>query len=120
MSGNQQTCRVVSDYTAAYPDPLFLSAGEELTTSEKESEWSGWLWCTNQNGKSGWVPEAYVERKGNMCLALCDYDATELSVRAGEKLIMSKEASGWIWCTNKEGQSGWVPAEHLSYELGNG
>ncbi len=105
-----EICRVVSDYQSAYPVPLVISAGEELTISEKESSWSGWVWCTNRDGKSRWVPERYVERKGNTCIALYDYEATELSVSIGEELIMGKEENGWIWCTNREGRSGWVPA----------
>jgi hypothetical protein len=109
----QQICRVISEYQSAYPDPLVVSVGDNLTVSEKESAWSGWVWCTNQDGKSGWVPESYVEWKGNACVALCDYDATELSVRVGEELVVGKEESGWLWCTSQEGQSGWVPAENL-------
>jgi len=109
----QQICRVIFAYQLAYPDPLVISAGEELTIGEKESEWSGWVWCTNQDGKSRWVPEKYVERKGDTGIACYDYEATELSVSVGEELIMGKEESGWIWCTNQEGQSGWVPADHV-------
>lgn len=107
-------CRVISAYRAAYPDPLVIHAGEVLAVGEKESEWSGWIWCTNRSGKSRWVPEVYVDRKGDTCVALCDYDATELSVRVGEELVAGQEAAGWLWCTNREGQRGWVPKEHLS------
>ena len=109
----RQICRVISEYQSAYPVPLVISAGEELTISEKESSWSGWVWCTNRDGKSRWVPEKYVERKGNTCIALYNYEAIELSVSVGEELIMGKEESGWIWCTNQEGQSGWVPADNV-------
>jgi hypothetical protein len=59
------------------------------------------------------VPQAYVERQGDTGIALRAYDATELSVRAGETLVAGEEESGWIWCTNQEDQSGWVPAENL-------
>jgi hypothetical protein len=58
-------------------------------------------------------PEKYVERRGDTGIALCDYEATELSVSVGEELRMGKEESGWIWCTNQKGQSGWVPADHV-------
>jgi uncharacterized protein YgiM (DUF1202 family) len=113
QTGGRRTCRVISDYQSAYPDPLVIIAGEELTVADKETEWSGWLWCTNHRGKSRWVPEDYVERKGSTCIALRDYDATELSVRVGEELFLGEEESDWIWCTNRAGQSGWVPAENL-------
>ena len=110
---NGQICQVVREYQSPYSEPLVISAGEELAIDEKESEWSGWIWCTNQDGKSRWVPERYVERKGDTGIALYDYEATELSVSVGEELVMGKEESGWIWCTNQRGQSGWVPADHV-------
>jgi uncharacterized protein YgiM (DUF1202 family) len=112
-NNQQQICRVISEYQSPYSEPLVISAGEELAMDEKESEWGGWIWCTNQDGKSRWVPEKYVERRGDMGIALCDYEATELSVSVGEELRMGKEESGWIWCTNQKGQSGWVPADHV-------
>jgi hypothetical protein len=112
-------CRVIAAYQSAHPDPLVIRVGEKLTVGKKESEWSGWVWCAKQNGKGGWVPEKYVELKGDICVARLDYDATELSVDIGDELIMGYEESGWIWCTNQHGQYGWVPADHLEI-LGEG
>jgi uncharacterized protein YgiM (DUF1202 family) len=115
-----KTRRVIAAYKSAYPEPLVVRAGEPLTIGQKESEWPGWLWCTTQEGKSRWVPESYVERQGDSGIARCHYEATELSVEAGEELIVGREESGWLWCTNQAGQSGWVPAEHLQPEAGAG
>ena len=106
--------RVVAAYQSAFPDPLKLSAGESLTVEEKPCEWEGWLWCTTGEGKSGWVPAPYARREGNVATMLCDYDATELTVRVGEILSMGQVASDWVWCTNAEGQSGWVPLENIA------
>ena len=36
--------------------------------------------------------------------------AVELAVQAGDDLIVTREESGWLWCTNRRGASGWVPA----------
>jgi hypothetical protein len=108
-----QTWRVVAEYQAAYPDPFVIQAGEVLAVGEKETEWRGWIWCRNQQGESRWVPEAFVEREGDTCVALCDYDSTELSVHVGEELIAGQEVADWLWCTNRRGDSGWVPAENL-------
>jgi len=105
--------RVMGDYKSAFPDPLIIRAGEKLRIGGKKSSWPGWIWCTNGKKHSGWVPERYVERQGETGLALYDYNATELSVSAGEELVLRKEESGWIWCTNQRGESGWVPAEHV-------
>jgi SH3 domain len=112
----KRTGRVLADYQAAYSDPITMYSGEELQLSGKKDEWNGWiwLWCTNQAGKSGWVPEPYIEQTGNKGKALCDYDAIELSVSIGETLSIEKEQSGWFWCTNQAEKSGWVPAEHIA------
>jgi uncharacterized protein YgiM (DUF1202 family) len=109
----RQICRVIAEYQSPYSDPAVFSSGEELTIGEKESEWGGWAWCTNQDGKSRWVPETYTERKGDVGVMRCDYEATELSVTVGEELVMGEEESDWIWCTNREGKSGWVPADNV-------
>lgn len=42
-----------------------MRAGEELVVNGKEDAWNGnvnwiWVWCSNAEGKSGWVPEEYV------------------------------------------------------------
>lgn len=111
-----RTGRVITDYQAVYPDPITMRAGEALEMSGKEDNWNGWIWvwCTNQQGKSGWVPKGYVEQTGTTVRARFDYEARELSVSVGEELIVEKEESGWMWCTNVHGKSGWVPAEHVA------
>ena len=110
---NPRKCRVVTEYRSAYPDPFVVKLREALTAGDRESEWRGWIWCTNRCGESRWVPEVYMRGRGEERIALRDYDATELTVRPGEEVITGEGVSGWIWCTNREGQSGWVPAEHL-------
>jgi hypothetical protein len=109
----RQLCRVISEYQSAYTDPLRFRAGEELAIGEKETSWRGWVWCTSRDGKSRWVPERYVERRGDTCIVLYDYEATELSVSVGEELAFGKEESDWLWCTNRAGRSGWVPADNV-------
>ena len=112
-TNKRQIGRVISAYQSAYPDPLVIRAGEEVTIEEKESEWRSWVWCTSRSGKSGWIPERYVERKREKSIVLHDYEGTELTVNVGEELTVGREESGWIWCTNRKGQSGWVPADHV-------
>jgi hypothetical protein len=104
---------VISAHRSEFPDPLIFRTGEELRFADKETEWPGWVWCTSQAGKSGWAPQAYVRREGDGGVALVDYDATELSVDVGQELLMGTQESGWIWCTDQAGQSGWVPAENV-------
>ena len=44
------------DYEAT---ELSVTTGEELVMGEEESDWA---WCTNQEGRSGWVPVENVEK----------------------------------------------------------
>jgi hypothetical protein len=106
--------QVVKDYSVYYTDAIVMQRGDPLTITEKESEWAGWVWCTNgSNDKSGWVPEMYVEREGDQATALVAYDAKELAAQAGEELTATQQVCGWVWCRNQQGESGWVPLDHL-------
>jgi len=107
----RKNCKVIKAYRSAYPDPLIIKAGEVLTVEKKESEWAGWTWCVNKQGKSGWAPNSYLEINGDSCTALHDYDATELTIAVGEELTVLNEESGWFWCKNKEDCTGWVPVD---------
>src|SRR5262245_55170016 len=110
---SKRKCRVVSAYEAAYPDPLIIKMGEELTVGANDTQWPGFVWCTKNAGQGGWVPESYLERRGEVGVARRDYAATELTASVGEALSMGVEESGWIWCTNQRGQSGWIPADNV-------
>ena len=105
--------RVVADYRVAYPDPLVVRAGEELRVGEEDTDYRGWAWCTNLSGKGGWFPLNNIEWAGRVGRARDAYEATELSANAGDELVMSREESGWAWCTNRDGRSGWIPVAHL-------
>jgi hypothetical protein len=106
-------CTVTSPYRSAYPDPLRLRGGDQVVVEDRQSEWPGWLWCETSDGKAGWIPEAYVERKGNIGRLLTDYDATELTVAEGEDLVILKEAGGWLWCQRQNGDRGWIPKANV-------
>ncbi|TKJ23048.1 MAG: hypothetical protein CEE43_04855 [Promethearchaeota archaeon Loki_b32] len=109
----EKKCRVKEDYNSPYTEPLLITKGEILSIGEKESEWSGWIWCTNKEGKSRWVPENYLEIHGNTGKANQDYNATELTVSIGEELIIEEEEADWFWVTNQQGKSGWVPIKNV-------
>ncbi|MBL7164044.1 MAG: hypothetical protein ISS57_15715 [Anaerolineales bacterium] len=112
-------CRVIKAYESDYTEPWCMCGGEQLKIGERDSEWDGWVWCINQEGESRWVPEDFMERQGDTCVALRNYESTELSVQLGEVLSMGAEESGWAWCTkdadkaDQAGESGWVPLECL-------
>jgi len=104
-------CRVISDYKSPYTEPLKIRKGEVLQIRNKESKWSGWVWCMNKDGKERWVPRNYIDPQGNSGIMLQDYEATELTVFIGDELVIEKEESGWVWVSNVEGNKGWIPLE---------
>ena len=44
------------------------------------------------------------------------YSARELTVTAGQELGIEQEESGWFWCRDQQGRSGWVPLSHVRVE----
>lgn len=125
--GNQQRAsafparyRVVKEYQASNPEPLAVQANETFQVSEKVSPWNEnpewlWTWCTDQRGKSAWVPTNIIELSpdGQSGITRQPYDAIELTVNIGDELQAEHEESGWYWCVDRRGQRGWVPIEHV-------
>jgi uncharacterized protein YgiM (DUF1202 family) len=101
--------RVIAGYESPYTAPFFLKKGETVQIGRRDDEWPGWVWCTNAAGESRWTPESYVRGDGPVGQVVRDYEATELAVKVGEVVTAVLEESGWLWCTNQSGQSGWIP-----------
>jgi len=104
---------VIKSHNASYPDPIVFSKGEKIKKSNRESEWEGWVWCTAEDGRSGWVPERLLSDLGENAISLRGFSARELSVEEGQKLQMMEVESGWGWCRNESGETGWVPLRCL-------
>jgi hypothetical protein len=107
------TSRIVcvhAPHTACCSDALAAQAGETVWLGRRDEKWPGWIWCTVPNGKSGWVPESYLESCGDSIRLRRDYNARELTVAVGEVLTAESEECGWLLCTNARGERGWIPA----------
>jgi uncharacterized protein YgiM (DUF1202 family) len=101
--------RILSAYQSASPDPLMAQVGDPMTIGGRDEDWPGWIHCTDRRGKTGWVPEKYLELRDGKGVMKCDYYAGELSVEAGDPVTVEGEESGWAWCTNASGSKGWLP-----------
>ncbi|MBL8057204.1 MAG: SH3 domain-containing protein, partial [Anaerolineales bacterium] len=55
----------------------------------------------------------WVERRGAQGVCRREYTARELGVRAGAVVTVLETESGWCWCADSLGHSGWVPASQL-------
>jgi len=101
--------RVVERHDASFPYSMVVKKGDEVKVGREDPDMPGWLWCTNAEGVSGWVPDVYIRVEGDKGKVLIDYDTIEFTVDVGETLEYIKEANGWAWCRNGEGRLGWVP-----------
>ena len=106
-------CRVIKNYTSAFPEPLILEKGEKLRIENKKSEWAGWSWCITEKGDKGWIPENYLKICNNNAELLEDYNATELSAVKGQIFQVEKEECGWVWVTSENGEYGWIPQDNI-------
>jgi len=94
-------------------DTLDFDPSDQRNSERHKNKWPGWLWCAAADGTKGWVPENYVRVEGNSCVLLKDYNATELTVSEGDRLLVQFEESGWLWCRTARGLEGWVPKENI-------
>lgn len=117
----ERRCRVIKGYQASSVNPISVEAGEVFTVSEKRDAWEDnpawlWVWCTDQRGRSGWVPKNVIQpgAAGGTGTTSAAYNAIELTVAAGQELVIEGEESGWFWCRDRQGRSGWVPMSHVA------
>jgi len=105
--------RVLRAYQALYPDPLTVAPGDALRLGVCDQEYPGWVLATASNGKSGWIPEEFVDAVGDFGKARRDFTSRELTVAAGEEVTLVERVSGWGWVRAGQGRAGWVPLHHL-------
>ena len=97
-------------YTTPYDDPICVRSGETVTpVPGKVTDIVGWAWCTGPCGKSGWVPEAWIDQTSQPWRMRRDFSALELTVEPGDVLTLHFSESGFLWVTTETGETGWVP-----------
>jgi hypothetical protein len=107
--------RVIRDHVAQYPDPIRVRAGQVVRLDREDDEYPGWWWCTAPDGRSGWVPDELLRRRGVEADILEDYDATELAVRGGDEVCVSSIRHEWLLVSNAAGAAGWIPATCVDF-----
>ena len=100
-----------ADYTVIDRNPLVLEAGAIVRLGPGDRVWPGWVSVTREDGRSTYVPESRVEPIGDGIGRMKEpFDATDLSVRKGEKVVSLLEIDGWHWARGAGGGEGWIPA----------
>ena len=109
-------CVTTEKYEIAYPDPLILKPGDEVTIIESETgpEWIGWHFCKDQSGKEGWISEKYMRINSQLKTGTItnSYTAKELNIEPDQEVEVTNESFGWVWCKT-ENDEGWLPKNIL-------
>jgi hypothetical protein len=114
MERTPQRVRVIRAHVTNVSDTVRFVAGDALSIGHRDRQWTSYVWCTDQAGHGGWVPDSYIEMTGEReAKALREYDAAELTVGEGEELDVIEEAGGWLLCRTDRGITGWVPADRV-------
>ena len=105
-----------------YDHPIAFDAGERLTITRNDDEWPDFHWGVTPEGGEGWVlRHAFELGEGQSldalpasAIAIADYDARELALTPGERLLVGDDQGGWRWCYSAKGDAGWVRKADLS------
>ncbi|MFH2037061.1 MAG: SH3 domain-containing protein [Candidatus Zixiibacteriota bacterium] len=106
---------VIKSYRAAYPEPFNLKKGDRVKLGKTDPDNPGWIWCTNQNGASRWVPESILDIDSEIGIIKKDYSSIELTVEAGDMLEILEKDSGWCFCQTDLEDKGWIPMANLKF-----
>jgi uncharacterized protein YgiM (DUF1202 family) len=108
---------IIKPYLQPYPDPIRVRAGERIIPDlTKQTNIPGWVWCSDERGKSGWVPKSWMRKQAGRWIISRDFDAIELTVKVGEPVTIHAAESGFVWVTTTEGRSGWIPEDCVYIE----
>lgn len=122
-AGRGEDARATSDRThvvtrahvSKYPDPVRAVFGDQVGTGETDAEFPGWVRITDTEGRAGWAPEAMLAAgKDGTAVFVEDYDATELNVSPGDRVIIHRELAGWLRVSTPGGRLGWIPASAIA------
>lgn len=99
-----------ADYIVIDRSPLVLDAGTIVMVGPSDRTWPGWVSVASPDGRSTYVPADRLEIMADGTGVMLDrFDATDLSVRQGEKVVSLREVDGWHWARAAAGHEGWLP-----------
>ena len=93
---------------------IHIGPGDIVGVGHRNQQFPEFLWCASENGRQGWVAEAFLEMSGEKeAVALREYDAAQLTVIEGEVLEVLDRQGAFLLCRNAAGGQGWVPRRVL-------
>lgn len=105
---------VSKPYRQPFPHPIRVRAGERVSADfGKVTDLPGWVWCTDDRGRSGWTPQEWLDKQGTRWRIIRDFDAIELTVEVRMSVTVHLEVAGFYRLTVEDGCTGWVPTDHV-------
>ena len=98
--------KVIQDHPGEGQFPAFKKGTPVKMTGEECAEFRHWFPC-EIDGHQTYIPESFIE-KGVLAR---DYNPTELVQHVGDVLEVFEILNAWLMAANKEGKTGWIPAE---------
>lgn len=110
--------RAISAHVVPERTPIRINIGEPVMIADRDTEWPEFVFVTCASG-SGWVPSRYLSAATGAAVVEVAYDTTELAVNAGSvvTVVERDDQSGWWWCRDDAGATGWVPRKVLEEHL---
>ena len=111
--GVPQRVRVIESHVTSDPNPVRFREGDRVGVGHHDQVWKQYVWGTDQAGRSGWVPDAYLEIAGNgqtgHRLARLRLHRAHRGPQGDPRRRSTRSAAGT--CAAREsGMSGWVPS----------
>ena len=117
MKNNHTKYKVIKAYKSPYPDPILFHKGDKVALGKEftdDPDWKGWIWCEGENKRQGWAPKHYLDIKDGKGAFKQDYNAMELSIAVGEKLIVHDIVNGFVFAEKANGTKGWAPLKNIT------
>ena len=116
MTDQARNFRVIHAYLTPYPGSIAFEKGELVEIDEEftnDPDWKNWVWCRGAGQKQAWAPIQYLQISEKSGKFLQSYDARELSLEVGEKILVYEEINGFGMAQKGNGEKGWVPLRNL-------
>ncbi len=120
MEAELHRVRVLESRPRDHVRNLSVHVGDVIGVGHRNQQYPELLWCTPERGYSGWMAESYFDYTSpREAVVKKDYDASQLTVIAGEVLVVLDTVGEWLLCRNERGIQGWVPKRILE-DIGAG
>ena len=114
MENEPRRVRVTESRPRDHVVTIHIGPGDIVGVGHRNQQFPEFLWCASENGRQGWVAEAFLEMSGEKeAVALREYDAAQLTVIEGEVLEVLDRQGAFLLCRNAAGGQGWVPRRVL-------